>query len=38
MDFFDGITVSIVLEYKLNKYGDRIPPCGTKKQNVIISG
>ena len=37
MDISDGITVSIVLEYKLNKYSDRIPPCGTEKLNFIIS-
>ena len=37
MDISDRITVSIVLEYELNKYGERIPPCGTKKLNVKIS-
>ena len=37
MDISDGITVSIVLEYELNKYGHRIPPCGSEKLNFIIS-
>ena len=37
MDISDGITVFFVLEYELNKYGDRIPPCGTEKLNVIVS-
>ena len=37
MDISDEITVSIVLEYELCKYGDRIQPCGTKKLNVIVS-
>ena len=37
MDISDGITVSIMLEYEWNKYGDRIQPCVTKKLNVIIS-
>ena len=29
MDICDGITVSILLEYEWNKYGDRIQPCGS---------
>ena len=37
MDIYDRITVFIVLGYELNKYGDRIPPCGTEKLNIIVS-
>ena len=37
MDISEGIKLFIVLEYELNKYGDRIPPCGTEKLSVIVS-
>ena len=37
MDISDGIIIFIVLEDKLNKYGDRIWNCGSKKLNVLVS-